>query len=135
MIYEETGQRGYVMRRRIGTYVPIVMFAILMQLFAPIGATWAAASMHGDPLAFAPICSPSGNHGDDGSSGAPASHATCCPLCVLACAASAALTPADAPFVALHVSWQRVVWLAERPVTQSRAGASHAQARAPPIQS
>ncbi|HEY0218686.1 MAG TPA: DUF2946 domain-containing protein [Afipia sp.] len=124
------------MRRRIGTYVPIIMLAVLMQLFAPIGATWAAALAHGDPLALAPICSPSGNHGDeDGSSGAPVSHSTCCPLCVLAHAASTALTPADAPFVALQLSYQRVVWLTERPVPQSRARASHAQARAPPIHS
>ncbi len=124
------------MRRRIGRYLPIVMFAVLMQLFAPIGATWAAASAHADPLGFASICSPSGNHGgEDGSSSAPASHSTCCPLCVLAHAGSTVLTPPDAPFVALQLSYQRVVWLTERPVPQSRAGASHAQARAPPIQS
>ncbi|HEY0235898.1 MAG TPA: DUF2946 family protein [Afipia sp.] len=112
------------------------MFAVLMQLFAPIGATWAAASAHNDPLSFAPICSPSGDHANtDGSTGAPASHSTCCPLCMLAHAGATALTPAAAPFVALQLSWQRVVWLADRPIPQSRGGASHAQARAPPIQS
>ena len=112
------------------------MFAVLMQLFAPIGATLAAASAFSDPLAFAPICSPLGNHdGDNGSSSAPASHSTCCPLCVLAHAASTALAPADAPFVALQLSYQRIVWLTEQPGPQARAGASHAQARAPPIHS
>lgn len=124
------------MRRRIGRYLPIVMFAVLMQLFAPIGATLALASANSDPLGFAPICSPLGNHGgEDGSSSAPVSHSACCPLCVLACAASNALAPAATPFVALQLSWQRVAWLTDRPVLSSRAGASHAQARAPPIQS
>jgi hypothetical protein len=113
------------------------MFAVMVQLFAPIGATWAAASAYADPLGFAPICSGQSDHADSSSnsSGQPASHSTCCPLCVLAHASSTALTPVDAPFVALQVSWQRVVWLADQPVLRSRAGASHAQARAPPVQS
>ncbi|MBX9711710.1 MAG: DUF2946 domain-containing protein [Xanthobacteraceae bacterium] len=125
------------MRRRLGTYIPIVMFAVLMQMFAPIGATWAAASAYGDPLGFAPICSSQSDHDDTtgNSSGQPTSHSTCCPLCVLAHASSTALAPTDAPFAALQISWQRVVWLADHPVPLSRSGASHAQARAPPVYS
>ncbi len=125
------------MRRRLGTYLPIVMFAVLMQLFAPIGATWAAASAYADPLGFAPICSGQSDHaGNTGDpSGQPASHSTCCPLCVLAHAGSTALTPTEAPFVALQVSGQRVVWLADDPAPRTRGSASHTQARAPPVQS
>lgn len=124
------------MRRRLGRYLPIVMFAVLMQVFAPIGATWAAASAYADPLGFATICSGQGDHADTSSgnpSGQPASHSTCCPLCVLAHASSTALAPSDAPFVALHVSWQRVVWLADDPAPRERGSASHTQARAPPV--
>ncbi|RTL54519.1 MAG: DUF2946 domain-containing protein [Bradyrhizobiaceae bacterium] len=123
------------MRRRIGAYLPIVLFAIVMQLFAPIGATWAAASAYSDPLGFAPICSPSSGQSDDGSSGSTTPHSPCCPLCVLAHAGSTAPTPVVAPFVALHLSWQRVVWLAETPVASERGGASTTQARGPPSQS
>ena len=125
------------MRRRLGKYLPIVMFAVLMQLFAPIGATWAAASAYADPLAFAPICSGQSDHADSSgdSSGQPASHSTCCPLCVLAHAGSTALAPVEAPFVALQVSWQRVVWLADDPAPRARGSASTTQARAPPVQS
>lgn len=126
------------MRRRIGTYLPIVMFAVLMQLFAPIGATWAAASAYADPLGFAPICSGQSDLADPASgdpSGQPPSHSPCCPLCVLAHAGSTALAPTDAPFVALKVSWQRVVWLADDAIPRARGSASHTQARAPPVQS
>lgn len=126
------------MRRRLGKYIPIVMFAVLVQLFAPIGTTWAAAAALSDPFSFAPICS-SLSESHDGETGnpssQPASHSTCCPLCVLAHAASTALTPTDAPFVALQLSYQRIVWLAERPAPPTRNGAWHAQARAPPFHS
>ncbi len=123
------------MRRRLGTFIPVVMFAVLMQLFAPVGATMAAAAAFGDPLAFAPICSGQSDHAGnpDDQSGQPASHSTCCPLCVLAHAVSTGLAPAHAPFVALQLSYQRIVWLADRPAPRDRGGASTAQARAPPV--
>jgi hypothetical protein len=125
------------MRRRVGNFLPIVMLAVMVQLLAPIGATMFAAAVYGDPLGLTPICSSQSDHADGSghSSGQPASHSTCCPLCVLAHAGSTALAPVEPPFAALQVSWQRVVWLADRPVPRERGGASHAQARAPPIQS
>jgi hypothetical protein len=54
---------------------------------------------------------------------------------VLAHVVSTGLVPADAPFVALQLSYQRIVWLADRPAPRDRGGASYAQARAPPTRS
>ena len=39
------------MRRRFQKYLPIVLVALMVQIFAPIGACWAAAVVASDPLA------------------------------------------------------------------------------------
>ena len=44
------------MRRRLGKFLPIVLIAVLVQIFAPIGATWAASIAASDPLRAAVIC-------------------------------------------------------------------------------
>lgn len=125
------------MRRRLGNFIPIVMFAILVQLFAPVGATWAAAAMASDPLAAFPICSSTSeaHTGGTADESQPVSHSTCCPLCVLAHAGAMALAAPDAPFVALQLSYQRVVWLAPQLSPLSSHESGHAQARAPPFSS
>ena len=43
------------MRRRYHKYLPIVLIALMVQIFAPIGACWAAAVAVSDPLAAASI--------------------------------------------------------------------------------
>ena len=45
------------MRRRLDVFIPIVLFSIMVQLLAPIGAFRAVAHAVSDPLYMATICS------------------------------------------------------------------------------
>jgi len=122
------------MRRRLKNFLPIVLLALAVQMFAPIAACWAASIAASDPLNAAVIC-----HGDAAagpsqgdSSGTPDARTGCCGLCgVLHTGA-----PIDSPQTAATFTFDRrttpVVWheLALDPPT-SRAG-SPEQARAPP---
>jgi hypothetical protein len=121
------------MRRRLGKFLPIVLIAVLVQIFAPIGATWAASIAASDPLQSAVIC-----HGNAASvpnpsdqSGQHRAHEGCCSVCSVAHTGA----PVDPPPAAIAVPRrhaERVVWLDTAPdLFSSRAG-SHAQARAPP---
>jgi hypothetical protein len=125
---------GFMMRRRLKKFLPIVLMALIVQIFAPIGATWAASIAASDPLAAAVIChgnAPQASGQTDQTSGHRA-HDGCCSVCsVLATGA-----PVDAPQVAAAIPVDRqagrVVWIAFTPdLFCSRAG-SHEQARAPP---
>ncbi len=124
------------MRRWLGTYLPVAMFAVLVQLIAPIGAAWAAAALH-DPLSTVPICATFHEASDNGvtDQGQSAPQTTCCALCVLAHAGSAAIPAPDAPFISLQLSYQRILWLADQPMPPSRDDGWLAQARAPPFHS
>jgi len=44
------------MRRRLRNFLPIVLMALAVQIFAPIGACWAASIAASDPLHAAAIC-------------------------------------------------------------------------------
>ena len=47
---------GLAMRRRLKNFLPIVLVALAVQIFAPIGACWAVSIAASDPLARAVIC-------------------------------------------------------------------------------
>ncbi len=122
------------MRRRLRKFLPIVLIAVLVQIFAPIGATWATSIAASDPLHAAAIC-----HGNAAStpsqsdqSGQHRAHDGCCSVCSVIHTAGPIDTPqAAAATPARHA--ERVVWLNTAPeLFRSRAG-SHAQARAPPL--
>jgi hypothetical protein len=120
------------MRRRLGKLVPIVLIAVLVQIFAPIGATWAASIAASDPLHGALICH--GNAASPSQTDQPGQHRAhegCCSVCSVVHAGA----PVDTPQAAFATPWphaERVVWLDIAPdLFSSRAG-SHAQARAPP---
>jgi hypothetical protein len=121
------------MRRRLGKFLPIVLIAMLAQIFAPIGATWAAGIVASDPLHEAAIC-----HGDAASvpnpsdqSGQPRAH-DCCTVCNVVHTGA----PVDAPQATVATPYRdaaRLAWLdMASDLFSSRAG-SHAQARAPPL--
>ena len=121
------------MRRRFQRFLPIVLIALVVQILAPVGATFAAAIAASDPLAAAPMC-----HGGEGG---PASHDDqngrardgACSVCCAAQAGAALDTPTSAPSAVLHRIAVRLVWREEAPdLTPVRAG-SNAQARAPPL--
>jgi hypothetical protein len=124
---------GFAMRRRLKNFLPIVLIALVVQIFAPIGACWAASIAASDPLAAAVIC-----HGNGASSAGQTdqtghrAHDGCCSVCsVLQTGA-----PVDGPLAAATISVDRepecVVWTEFRPDRFASRSGSHAQARAPP---
>ena len=121
------------MRRRLGKFLPIILIAVLVQIFAPIGATWAASIAASDPLHAAVIC-----HGNAAASpsqsdqtGQSRAHDGCCSVCSVVHTGA----PVDTPQATVATPWRlaaRVAWRDTTPdLFSSRAG-SHAQARAPP---
>ena len=118
--------------RRLKNFLPIVLIALAVQIFAPIGACWAASIAASDPLAGAVIChgnaAPGAGQTDQAGHRA---HDGCCSVCsVLQTGA-----PVDVPqlaTIAVDRVAERVAWFdfAFR-LANARAG-SHAQARAPP---
>jgi hypothetical protein len=129
---------GWSMRRRLRKFLPIVLFALMVQVLAPIAACWAAVIAASDPLYAAQICgngaaSTTSQTGDPaGQAGHHVHDAACCLSCATHCGASADTrepTVAATPYRRA----ERVVWRDDTPdPSHSRAG-SHAQARAPPF--
>ncbi|HEV7601517.1 MAG TPA: DUF2946 domain-containing protein [Bradyrhizobium sp.] len=118
------------MRRRLGKFLPIVLIAVLVQIFAPIGATWAASIAASDPLHAAVICHGNSTSSTD-QSGQHRAHDGCCSVCSVVHTGAAVDTP-QAAFTTPIRHAERLVWLDTAPgLFSSRAG-SHAQARAPP---
>lgn len=129
-----------MMRRRLEAIIPIVLFAIVMQLMAPIAAFRAVANAVSDPLYMATICSGmasmQGASVQDASPMDPATTqqhgAKCCAYCGIGHGGTLAVDPPPLVFVTLQRQFQLVSWLeAEDPEPRLRAG-SNAQARAPP---
>jgi DUF2946 family protein len=121
------------MRRRVGKFLPIVLIALMVQIFAPIGATWAASIAASDPLHAAMICSgdTASTTGQTDQTGQHRAHEGCCSVCGVAQSA----VPADAPqtFGATsYRSFLRVIWRDTTPELSGARTGSQAQARAPP---
>lgn len=122
------------MRRRLEMFVPIVLFALLVQLLAPVGAVRAVAHAVSDPLAMASICSEmtTAERRSMPSHGPDDAHAACCAFCALAGGGSVVIDPPPRVSASLQRQYQRVVWLKAADVMSSVRVGSHAQARAPP---
>jgi hypothetical protein len=118
------------MRRRLQKFLPIVLIAVLVQIFAPIGATWAASFAVSDPLHAAVICHGNAASVPSDQSGQRAHD--CCSVCnVVHTGGPVAAPQAGVTTPLRHAA--RVAWLEMAPdLFSSRAG-SHAQARAPPF--
>lgn len=119
------------MRRRLGTFIPFVLFAVLVQLMAPIGVSRAVARVLSDPLAMAPICSAMSGASQDPSVPATPSHVDCCSFCAAGYGGPAI---PDVPSAVAGVSgvYRDVVWHLFRDVSSRVRTGSNAQARAPP---
>lgn len=121
------------MRARLKTFLPIVLLALVVQIFAPIGACWAASIAASDPLAAAVIC-----HGNAGSANGPSdqtnhrAHDCCCSICSVLHTGA----PVDVPQIAAAITFvpaaAPVVWTEFTPARFASRAGSHAQARAPP---
>jgi len=121
-----------MMRRRLEFFIPIVLFAVLVQLMAPIGAFRAVAQAVSDPFAMASICSGmNSSEGQGAPSHAPV-HADCCAFCATAHGGIAVIDPPVPVFVTLQRQYQRVVWLQSTDAVSAVRIGSNAQARAPP---
>jgi hypothetical protein len=122
------------MRRRLEIFVPIVLLAVLVQLFAPIAAFRVVAYAVIDPVSMASICSEMGPSAD--AQTAPTKtqhdHGGCCAFCAAGHGGAVAVDPPPLIFVTLQRHYQLISWLeAADPMPAGRVG-SNAQARAPP---
>lgn len=124
------------MRRRLEVFIPIVLFSIMVQLLAPIGAFRTFAHAVSDPLYMATICSGMASSQDDVHSTTttvnPQHGANCCGFCSVGHGGAVALDPPPLIFVVLQRQYRLVEWLEaadDLPPVPARA---HAQARAPP---
>ena len=121
------------MRKRLKNFLPIVLIALMVQIFAPIGACWAASIAASDPLAASVIChgNPNGATGQSDQTGHRA-HDGCCSVCSVLHTGA----PVDVPQTAEVITFERrqssVVWVALAPDRFGARAGSHAQARAPP---
>jgi len=121
------------MRKRLKNFLPIVLIALVVQIFAPIGACWAASLAASDPLAAAVICHGNANAatGQSDQTGNRA-HDGCCSVCSVLHTGA----PVDVPQTAAAIAFERrqssVVWVAFTPDRFGSRAGSHAQARAPP---
>ena len=122
-------------RRRLDCLLPVAFFVLLLQIAAPIGASWATAAALADPSSLAEIC-----HSTADAVPAPEDqddHQHGCGLgCLIWCVLHGGGT-LDAPRVPALVAptsqTTPVLWHdAGLDLARTRAG-SNAQARAPPI--
>jgi hypothetical protein len=125
---------GVAMRRWLKNFLPIVLVALAVQIFAPIAACWAASIAASDPLAAAVICHGGGGAGagPTDQTGSPDAQRGCCALCgVLQTGA-----PVDPPqSAAISVPARRITSVDWHELAFDRAcsrGGSPEQARAPP---
>ncbi len=120
------------MRQRLRGFFPILLIALMVQIFAPIGATWTAAIAAADPLRGLEIChSASGGAPAGDDQGRQHAHEACV-LCCVAQAGAALDTPRPAVFAVPILEARRVIWHAGAFVRTAPRIGSNAKARAPP---
>ena len=121
------------MRKRLKNFLPIVLIALLVQIFAPIGACWAASIAASDPLAGVVIChgnatAPAGQNDQTGHR----AHDGCCSVCSVLQTGAPVDVPQTADAVSFDRAPERMVWVEFTPDRNGSLARSHAQARAPP---
>ena len=121
------------MRKRLKNFLPIVLIALMVQIFAPIAACWAASIVASDPLAAAVIChgSPNAAPGQSDPNGNRAHHG-CCSVCNVLHTGAPVDVPQTAEAVAFVRQQTSVAWVTFTPQRFGSRAGSHAQARAPP---
>jgi DUF2946 family protein len=119
--------------RWLKNFLPIVLIALAVQIFAPIGACWAASIAASDPLAGAVICHGNAAHGAGQTDQAGhRAHDGCCSVCSVLQTGAPVDAPPIAAAIALKRDHARVVWIEFTPDRFASRAGSHAQARAPP---
>jgi len=122
------------MRRRLEVFIPIVLFSIMVQLLAPIGAFRAVAHAVSDPLYMATICSGMATSQDASqpTTVTPQHGANCCGFCGTSYGGAVAVDPPPSIFVVLQRQYRLIAWLEATDAMPPMRAGSHAQARAPP---
>ncbi|MGY3546771.1 hypothetical protein ACVWZ4_002165 [Bradyrhizobium sp. USDA 4472] len=122
------------MRRRLKNFLPIVLIALLVQIFAPIGACWAASFTASDPVADAIIChgGPTDGAGQDDQTGHRA-HDGCCAACSVLQTGAPIDTPQISSAIVIDRPTSQVAWQDFALGASGSRTASEAQARAPPF--
>jgi hypothetical protein len=119
--------------RRLEILIPIVLLAVLVQLFAPIAAFRAFAYATNDPLYMATICSDMSSSPDAQADPAKQhQHGECCAFCAAGHGGSVAVDPPPLVFVSLQRQYQRISWLEAADAMPTVRVGSNTQARAPP---
>lgn len=123
------------MRRRLQKYLPIVLIALLVQILAPIAASWAAAMVATDPLGAGEIChSLPGSEPIQGDQGADHRvHGGACPICCVAQASSSLDTPQAVVVAMPYRTAALIVWCDQVSAPAGSPIGSNTQARAPPL--
>jgi hypothetical protein len=123
------------MRRRYQRFLPIVLIALMVQVFAPVAACWAAAVAASDPLGAAAIChDTAGTAGQpDDQSGQHREHGGACSICCLASAGASIDTPKIEALADPYREQVQAVWLDHVLDRFSSRIGSNAQALAPPL--
>ena len=124
------------MRRRLGILLPSGVFAVLVQLMAPIAAFRVVAAAATDPLYRAAMCSGLASSADSQTAPARTAHddGACCAVCAAGHGGTAAVAfPPEPVFVSLQRHYQTVSWLEADVAQPSVRAGSNTQARAPPL--
>jgi hypothetical protein len=122
------------MRARLQKYLPIFLFALLVQIIAPIGSSWAAAAAASNPLNVGEIChsGPSSAGSDEGGGQHHDHDASCVLCCGFSANAAPGVSPEPVAFIAPARFAGGIVWRDDAPqLTNARTG-SNTKARAPP---
>jgi hypothetical protein len=127
---------GSLMRQRLRKFLPIVLIALIAQIFAPIGACWAASLAASDPVYAAAIChdDAASTSGQSDQTGGHRAHDGSCSLCCVTHAGASVDTP-QTTFTTPSRHPERVVWRDSASDPRGYRTRSHAQARAPPATS
>ncbi|MGH6739516.1 MAG: DUF2946 family protein [Bradyrhizobium sp.] len=125
------------MRRRYQRFLPIVLIALMVQVFAPVAACWAAAIAASDPLGAAAIChDTSGAVGQPGDqNGQHREHGGTCSICCLASASASVDTPTPVALANPYPDSGRVIWHEQARDFSGTCIGSNAKARGPPFPS
>src|SRR5262249_20104866 len=123
------------MRRSLRKYLPVFVIALMVQLFAPIGASWAAVINASDPLSNAGICHNASAETvpQDGRGDRQSDHGNACDICCLASASASIDMPKAEAFQVTYRQAARVVWDDQTPHILVPRGRSNIKARAPPL--
>ena len=125
---------GGLMRRQLKNFLPIVLIALLVQIFAPIGACWAASLAASAPPAGAITCHSGVAQGagqDDQID--HRAHDGCCAACSVLQTGAPITAPQSSAATAFDRATSQVTWRDFARRLSGPRAASEAQARAPPF--